>query len=406
MNLSPCILSPRPSRHPQRAAIPAPEAAGFNTEPCAIRETRGTSRAAEPQSLLRISRYALRSGFTLVEIMVTVGLLSFIILGLLMMFNQTQRVFRSSMTQSDMLESGRAVTEMLAQDIQQMQPSQAGGMYTNRCTNFYAEISVAFNPPMLQGLPGSPKDPTVPPLSLRTNIVQNIYFLTLANQTWTGIGYAVLPATNTGVGSLYRFALPLAKLSTNPISWMSGYMRQAMDDEIARAATNGPITNQYIFGQDPMSISRIADGIVHLRLRPFATNGYPLFTTNNAPGDSVMTTSGSLTNLTNGALFQVAVSKTNGFYMTNAVVRQTAVLTNTVGFSPDQPWGYAFWSNAVPASVELEIGILEPQTLRRFNAIGSASQSAQQQFLSNHVAQVQLFRQRFPIRAVDITAYQ
>jgi hypothetical protein len=43
--------------------------------------------------------------FSLIEIMVTVGLLTFIILGLLLMFNQTQRAFRTGMTQTDVLGS-------------------------------------------------------------------------------------------------------------------------------------------------------------------------------------------------------------------------------------------------------------------------------------------------------------
>ncbi|HPC60329.1 MAG TPA: prepilin-type N-terminal cleavage/methylation domain-containing protein, partial [Verrucomicrobiota bacterium] len=54
-----------------------------------------------------------RSAFSLVEILVTVALLSFIVLGLLAMFHQTQRAFRSSITQTDVLEAGRALTEII-----------------------------------------------------------------------------------------------------------------------------------------------------------------------------------------------------------------------------------------------------------------------------------------------------
>ena len=39
-----------------------------------------------------------RAAFSLIEIMITSALLSFIVLGLLAMFNQTQRAFRSGMT--------------------------------------------------------------------------------------------------------------------------------------------------------------------------------------------------------------------------------------------------------------------------------------------------------------------
>ena len=65
---------------------------------------------------------------------------------------------------------------------------------------------------------------------------------------------------------------------------------------------------------------------------------------------------------------------------------------------------YVFRSNAVPVSVELELGVLEQRTLERFKAIPTAA--AQSQFLQNQAARVQLFRQRVSLRNVDSTAYQ
>ena len=56
--------------------------------------------------------------------MVTVALLSFIILGLLAMFTQTQRAFRGSMKQVDVMSAGRAVTDMLARELREMAPSE------------------------------------------------------------------------------------------------------------------------------------------------------------------------------------------------------------------------------------------------------------------------------------------
>jgi len=65
---------------------------------------------------------------------------------------------------------------------------------------------------------------------------------------------------------------------------------------------------------------------------------------------------------------------------------------------------YAFWSNALPAYVELELGVLEPNIVDHFKAIGNPT--AQVNYLSNHVAQVHVFRQRVPIRMVDYSVYQ
>src|SRR5947207_12610645 len=71
-----------------------------------------------PSFGFRTSDFEFRSpgspGFSLIEIMVTVSLLTFIILGLLLMFNQTQRAFRTGMTQTDVLEAGRATMDMLS----------------------------------------------------------------------------------------------------------------------------------------------------------------------------------------------------------------------------------------------------------------------------------------------------
>src|SRR5215831_10646143 len=91
-----------------------------------------------------VERGAPRSwaGFSLIELMITMGLLSFIIIGLLIMFQQVQRSFRSSMTQTDVLESGRSVTDMVARELEQMTPTQfAPDPVTGyRSTNFAAEL--------------------------------------------------------------------------------------------------------------------------------------------------------------------------------------------------------------------------------------------------------------------------
>src|SRR5580658_5908383 len=82
-------------------------------------------------------------GFTLVEIMVTVALLSVIILGLVAMFNQTRRAFTSSLAQVDVLESGRGAADMIARDLEQMVPAYVQGV-----PNFYVLTSGNYTPLM------------------------------------------------------------------------------------------------------------------------------------------------------------------------------------------------------------------------------------------------------------------
>jgi hypothetical protein len=73
--------------------------------------------------------------------------------------------------------------------------------------------------------------------------------------------------------------------------------------------------------------------------------------------------------------------------------------------APDQALGYYFFGHAVPAFVELELGILEPQVYQRFKSIPEQVPTARRQFLSDHVGQVHIFRQRIPIRNVDVSVY-
>jgi hypothetical protein len=300
------------------------------------------------------------SGFSLIEIMVTVGLLTFIILGLLLMFNQTQRAFRTGMTQTDVLEAGRATMDLVTRDLEQMTPSQYPDYLFNglryRATNFYVEPSPGFSwvDPLVQELPGNPNLP-------RTNLVQRFFFLSKLNQDWLGTGYEVLPDDANGlVGTLYRFS------ATN-------YPR-------------GGFLN--LAGQFPFvastNMSRIADGIVHLRLRAFGKNGY-LVTTN-------------LFNRTNAAV-QVRL---NGPYtnIPNAVAFGSAAYGSRADYLQASCY---FMSNAVPGYLELEMGILEPQIMQKYRSIGVPL--AARTYLSNHVAQVHIFRQRIPIRNVDPSVY-
>jgi len=301
--------------------------------------------------------------------MVTVGLLSFIVLGLLLMFNQTQRAFRSSMTQTDVLETGRATMDMVARELEQMSPSEAPDYRDNfgiwrRATNFFVEPALTFFPtnspapfswlnPLVQELPGNNTS--------RTNLIQRFYFLSKLNQDWIGTGYEVVPDDgNRAVGTLYRYAA-----TNNPRGSLL------------------PLSTQFL--PTPTSLrSRIADGIVHLRVRAYAANGR-LVTTNYLTGTNAMYQlgyAGPYTNVHNAVVYNSSI------YGSANDLHQAACY---------------FMSNAVPAYAELEMGILEPQVLQKYRSI--ALPSAALQYLSNHVAQVHIFRQRIPIRNVDLSAY-
>jgi len=111
------------------------------------------------------------------------------------------------------------------------------------------------------------------------------------------------------------------------------------------------------------NLTRIMDGVVVLDSRVFNPAGYWL--------------NGVTNNCTNNAVF----------FMETAM--------------PDESRS-RFVSNAVPAYVEFELGVLEPTTLDKLRSLPSALQP---QFLASQVNHVHLFRQRVAVRNVDRSAY-
>jgi hypothetical protein len=378
------------------------------------------------QSLRQGSRQS-SGAFSLIEILITVGLLSFIILGLLAMFNQTQKAFTGSMHDTDLLESGRIVMDMMARDFEQMQPACPPFYSGAITTNFFAEDSPRFaNPqfpnslPWTQGLPGT--GVVGGAQTQRNNFVQDIFFVSKVNQNWFGTGYAVLPDyQNAGIGTLYRFNYPVAKFDdSNNLSYASTWFRAAAQYGFQNyAQTNLTVTNMINTGPFPHTTSsgqvvggpntygmgnaaRIADGVVHFRVRTFASGGFPIVDYDPNVGNFYPFSPNNTTN---------AFFRTNAFSPFYSTARQVWLLMpnsplRAYRLPANFPENVYFYSNSVPAYVELEFGILEPQIYQRYKAIGNYNPQGQQNYLSNHVAQVHLFRQRIPIRGVDPTAYQ
>jgi hypothetical protein len=339
------------------------------------------------------------NAFSLVEILVTIALLSFIILGLFAVFNQTQRAFRSSLTQTDVLEAGRAVNDILTRDLEQMTPSGAvlpippgrlamyGISVTTTGANFYAQMIKAA--PVVQSLPGGGQ--------FRTNFLQDIFILTRDSQNWVGIGYCVrtqdvsgrlwLPEIQTGqmgVGSLYRYS------ATLPIT----YNISPTDAHNGLRVDPANLCSNFLWACQPGSAlisNRVCDGVIHFSLRSFATNGYPI--------------------VSDGG-FRIPLFRPDPFTFPMplsrfSVVHQATVIPMPIlAQYPDNISGCWFWSNAVPAAVELELGILEPRTFARYNSIPVPNARLTYLQRDDVTTRVQLFRQRVPVRNVDPLAFQ
>ena len=124
---------------------------------------------------------------------------------------------------------------------------------------------------------------------------------------------------------------------------------------------------------DERRATKVVDGVVHFKVRAFDTNGVWIDRAwvVNRPG---------VTNL-------------NARYLNYTALQ--------LGGETER---YEFRSNAVPAAVELEMGLLEDKVWQRFQ--GLPTPTAQSNYLTNQAGRVHLFRSRVSIRNVDPVAYQ
>ena len=195
-------------------------------------------------------------------------------------------------------------------------------------------------------VPALPKPPlvqTLPGGEQRANWLYDLTFVTRFNDDWTVIAYRVADA-DLGVGALFRWSF-----QTN-LSQLERVVDFAAADWVP----------------DPATDSRVIDGVIHFRVLAYDADGRLI------PAENVL-------------------------------------------FSPPPPLptvkgvGYAFPTNhvlgpvaglpALPAIIELELGILEPQTLAAFRARTNIPSFNAQQFLKDRANRVHLFKQRIPLRA-------
>lgn len=283
-----------------------------------------------------------RSAFSLVEILVVVSLLSLVVLVLMSVFNSTQTAFRAGVTQTDVLESSRMAMGLITADLKLM--AAAGGTTTNLFAldnNSSATYASIAYTPLTQSLPGEAN-----PNTQRTNLLNYCFFLTKNGLTWTGIGYVVNPTNTTFYYPLYRYAV-----TTNINSAGSLY------NDFLNKILTGQWTNT--------TLTHLVDGVVDFRLHAYDPNGYPLTANYLLPRQNI-------------AFVNPATTASEG--------------------------GYIFYSNSLPAAVEIQIGVLEDRVLKRALSIPVAS--AQSNYLAQQVGHVRIFRQRVTIPNVDRTVYQ
>jgi len=291
----------------------------------------------------------------MVELMVTMTLLTLIVFALMAVFSSTQTAFRASVTQTDVLEGSRAAVDLITTDLRGMTPSYGHYDWTNGPVNFYtwdnSFVPTLTYQPLRQSLPGTGAQ--------RLNVLNYFFFIGRNNQKWTATGYAVNSASNAGtLYPLYRFYAE-TNIAVSPYFLFVNF-------------TNA------IYYQQWTNLSHVLDGVVSLTVRPYDANGYWM-TTNQLIISSAAAPIGQ-TNYCD-----------NTYFSSNSVTGEMGVY---------------FFSNAVPAAVELQMGVLEDRTLARAKSLPGLPSPAQSNYLSQQAGHVHLFRERVTIPNVDLSAYQ
>ncbi len=272
--------------------------------------------------------------FTVVELMVAISVMTLIVLALYGLFDQTQRAMRGNVAQVDVLEGGRAAMEMIGSDLEQMRASDQ--RFT---TNLFVEMIA---PETVQSLPGQGE--------ARVSVLQECFFLTQPGKYWEQFGYVVLPDRSLNidqpVGTLYRIALSnhVSNFTSNSLSGLYFENRAALFN-----------------GRTNVSFQKVTDGVVHFRVRFFDALG-------------------------------VQYSETNRVSTNVWMNLDPRSLPSSAG----RELRYAFVNDALPATVEVELGLLEPQAVGRLQSLPNPTLA--NEFLSKQSGRMHIFQQRIPIR--------
>ena len=287
---------------------------------------------------------------TVIELLVSVAVMTVIVFGLYQLFAHTQKALRENVTQVDVLESGRATMEMIGREIEELSACKLSNTVNIQATLVPKNVAQ----PLLQ----TEMDEKTP---LRLNVLEDLFFLTSFTNRWTGTGYRVMQPDN-GVGTLYRFSFStnVHYIGSNAL-WLR-FSGTGLDPLTKTVSTN---------------LHRVADGIVHFRVTPYDRFGRSLEIER-----PYLLTNLSVASLSPGRTPFADPIKT-------IFLRRDSVNAGVTEFF--------CVSNALPAYVELELGVLEPETFKQYQSLRNNAQLARS-FLQKRANKVHLFRERIPIR--------
>lgn len=303
--------------------------------------------------------------FSVVELMLAVSIMGVIIYALYVVFNQTQRAMRAGETQGDVAEKARAISELLTRELQQAVATRLDPRMYPSDTN----VNINLVGGEIYGIDPRTQEGDRAEVGERTNRLHRLFFINKETNRWAGIGYAVVNITN-GVGVLTRFETNI--FGPAPLRSYTAFRGESLREN--------PVSTNF---------HHVADGVIHFRVVPFDPNGFVLSynTTNRHPNYRIgrKWASGQI------------IDKYSDVKTANEFKTATVQLEQVHSW-PKSETHFTFTSNALPAYVEVELGLLEPETLKQYyNMVADKNPNAAG-FLERQIARVHLFRQRIPIR--------
>lgn len=319
-------------------------------------------------------RRAARQGFSLIEMLVAVGLLSVVILALYAMFDQTQRALRGSVGQVDVFEGSRSALELMSKDLEHARPA---GVFDG--PHFVTRLSVAPNLIEDQDMLFQERQPVLQEFFAIRNVT---------DQQWSVFGYFIAnendPSLRTTppIGTLYRYEdrgdlqrIPGENVVTNtPVRFL-------VRGRSAAASLLNHVLGRPFAGQTlaewpyRTNSARVLDGVLNFKITPYDAVGRPydvFYPTNQLP--------------VRPASVPVSVPAVPPLAPIQLSHAQGGLLTETT-----------FTGTAMPSYVEIEVDALEPRLLDQYRALPD-NPTIRNRFLTNNLARIQSFRQRVPLR--------
>lgn len=271
------------------------------------------------------------AGYSLIEIMIAMALLTLIVVGLLTTLTQTQKALKFAGSQTDTLENGRAFMSMLSRELQEI--AETPGVASNTF-RFY---SVARGGVMVQDVEGLGKD-------ARENRLYSFGFIQRARESnsWRFISYEFDRrdvGEQRGVADLYR-------VETNCVLWALTNAG-GLTDYQTQKRINGYSSDRNNYESN--YFRKVLSGVAHLSFKAYDTNGF--------------------------VIPEWTRDQLVGYVVTNALPAVTSI-------------------RPVEA-IEVEVGILDPDTYRRVKSMPDSATVLS--YLKDRPGNIQIFRQRIKI---------